>query len=122
MKTTISRKEDVFGMSNLVPRRTGLSADIWSEHKGCKRNVGHRFTPRIKITKGDYEVSVSIDRHPEILAESGNAKHSDRASIKEAMKYIGRNYDLFLKHFMDVNDEYDDEDLFNDLRSRGEYK
>lgn len=38
------------------------------------------------------------------------------------MKYIGRNYDIFLKDYNDVNNEFDDEGMFNALRERGEYK
>lgn len=30
--------------------KTGLSADIWSDHKGIERQVSHSNIPRIKIT------------------------------------------------------------------------
>jgi hypothetical protein len=43
-------------------------------------------------------------------------------NIQEAMKYVGRNYDLFLKHWNDTDYSYDEDDLKNDLRKRGEYK
>lgn len=45
-----SKKDDIFGMANLTSRKTGLSADIWSDHKGIERQVSHSNTPRIKIT------------------------------------------------------------------------
>lgn len=43
-------------------------------------------------------------------------------AINEAKDYVGRNYDLFLKHYYDVDDVFDDEDLFQALRDRGEYE
>ena len=33
-----------------------------------------------------------------------------------------KNYDLFLKHYNSTDEEYDDDDLKEDLRKRGEYK
>lgn len=42
--------------------------------------------------------------------------------IKEAIKYIGRNYDLFLKNFNDADDSFDDDDLKTELSKRGDYK
>ena len=122
MKYTVFSSESVFGMANLPAKRTGLSADIWSDHKGIERSVSHRGTPRIKISVGSYMVSVTIESTPVIKAESKHGSKSQKAAVKEAMKYIGRNYDIFLKHYNDVNDEFDDEDMFNALRERGEYK
>lgn len=42
--------------------------------------------------------------------------------IKEAIKYIGRNYDLFLKNFNDADDSFDDDDLKTELSKQGDYK
>lgn len=121
-KYTIFCSDTVFGMANLVPKKTGLSVDIWSDHKGINRNVSHGNTPRIKITVGSYTVSVTIEENPVIKAESRHGTKSQKNAVKEAMKYIGRNYDVFLKHYMDTDDSFDDESLFNALRERGEYK
>lgn len=41
---------DVFGMSNLVPKRTGLSCEIWSDGTVESRNVPHSV-PRVKLKK-----------------------------------------------------------------------
>lgn len=115
--------DEIFGMAHLTPKRTGLSANIWSDHKGISRKVPHSNTPRIKIDSGDYEVSVTIEEEPQIEARDTNKpKKSDENHVKEAMKYVGRNYDLFLKHYKDTDDSFDDEDLFNALRRRGEYR
>lgn len=121
-KYTVFCSDTVFGMANLAAKRTGLSADIWSDHKGIERNVSHSNTPRIKITAGSYTVSVTIEENPVIKAESRHGTKSQKNAVKEAMNYIGRNYDLFLKHYYDVEDEFDDRDLINALEGRGEYK
>ena len=122
MKYTIFSSQSVFGMANIPAKRTGLSADIWSDHKGIERSVSHRGTPRIKISVGSYMVSVTIEPSPVIKAESKHSTKSQKNAVKEAIKYIGRNYDLFLKHYYDVEDEFDDRDLINALEERGEYK
>ena len=111
----------IFGMANLVPKRTGLKADIWSPHKGGAEKLPHNST-RVKITIGDSKVSITVEPNPKIKAASPNIKHSDMKAIEDAIDYVGRNYDLFLKHLNDVDDEFLDEDLFQALRERGEYK
>lgn len=54
--------EDIFGMANLTPNRTGLSVDIWAEHKGISRNVPHNV-PRAKIRFDGYEMQVEISTY-----------------------------------------------------------
>lgn len=56
-----------------------------------------------------------------VKTQSCGIKKSDMTKLREDMKYVARNYDLFLKHFMDTDFTFDDEDLFNALRSRGDY-
>ena len=117
-----SKKDDIFGMANLTSRKTGLSADIWSDHKGIERQVSHSNTPRIKITTKNGSASLTIEPNPVIKAKSRNLKKSDTEVINEAREYVRRNYNLFLKHYYDTDDIFDDEDLFQALRERGEYK
>lgn len=117
----ITENEILCEMANLTTNKTGLQVDIWSDHKGKKRNRKDK-SARVKIGTNDYEVSVSIEENPKILAQTKNIKRNDMLKIKKAMKYIGRNYDLFLKHYNDTDNSFDDEDLFNALRERGEYK
>ena len=65
---------------------------------------------------------VSLEENPKILAKSGKIKHSDIKDIEDAIDYVCRNLDLFLKHFKMSAFEYDDDDFKDDLRKRGEYK
>ena len=58
----------IFGMANLVPKNTGLKVDIWSPHKGGSEKLPHNST-RIKITKGNSKVSITVEPHPQIKAE-----------------------------------------------------
>lgn len=108
-------------MASITPKKSGLSVRIWSDHGGIKRNTNHNEA-RIKLFTSDKSVVVSIERNPKILSKSLNIKKADMNSFEEGIKYIGRNYDLFLQHFNDLTDDFDDEDLFTALRNRGEYK
>lgn len=121
MKRLIRSSEDIFGMANLNPKRTNLPVIIWSDHGGIERSVSHRNTPRVKIGNKDYWVSVTISESPKIVARSSSIKKSEMEDIKQGIQYVARNYDLFLKHFQDTDFDFDDEDLFNSLRERGEY-
>lgn len=115
-------KGSLFEMTNLTPKRTGLSVDIWSDHDGVEGNYQHN-EPRVKIGKrGQYEVEVTIEEQPQILSKTPNIKQSEYAKINKAIKYASRNYDLFLKHFNDTTYEFDDDDLKDALRERGDYK
>lgn len=124
MKRLIIRDKltDVFGMANLNPQKSGLHVVIWSEQCGITRNKPDNI-PRVKIfTLDNQAVSVSIERPPKILAKSKHLKKSDEKYITEGIDYVGRNYDLFLKHYMNTDFSFDDEDLINALRQRGEYR
>lgn len=117
----ITENEILMEMANLSPKRTRLQATIWSDNNGVSRNKKDK-QPRVKISTSDVEVSVSIGPKPKILASTKNIKQSDIKKIKEAMDYVGRNYDLFLKHYNDKTNEFDDYDLFMALAKRGDYK
>ena len=117
----IFKHNSIFGMANLVPKRTGLSVNIWSEHNGCQRSIKHNC-PRVKISVDDASVEVSISDHSEILSRSRYIKKSEMLKLKLGMKYVERNSDLFLRHFNDVNDEFDDQDLFDALKARDEFR
>lgn len=122
-KFTIFCSDSVFGMANLNPNKTGLPVIIWSDHSGISRNKKDNDS-RIKIgvNNSGPSVSVTIEQNPRILAKSKNIKKSDMKKLQEGIDYVGRNYDLFLKHYQDTSFDFDDEDLFNALRERGEYK
>ena len=116
------RSASIFGMANLPPKRTGLPCDIWSDHKGILRQVSHSNTARAKISVADGEALVSIEAEPKFIEMSKRLKNSDIKSTKEGIEYIGRNFDLFLKHYNDKDDSFDDLDFFQALKDRGEYK
>ena len=108
-------------MANLSPKRTGLSVTIWSDNDGKSRNLQHN-DPRVKVGKENYWVSITIEPDPTIKAQSPNIKKSEMKQIMRGIEYVSRNYDLFLKHFNSTNEEFDDQDLMDELRKRGEYK
>lgn len=108
-------------MANLSPKRTGLKVRIWAESRGVERNKPDN-SPRVKLQLGDKSMSISIEPSPKILAKSRNIKKGDLSSFNDVILYVGRNSDLFLKHYNDTSDEFDDEDLFLALKERGDYK
>ena len=112
---------DVSGMSNISPKKFGLPCVIWLDDQGIKRKVQHHV-PRVKINSSGYWISVSISENPKILRQDANIPHNVMKDMKKGIEYVSRNYDLLLKYNNDVDFSYDIEDLYNDLRSRGELK
>lgn len=112
----------ILGMANLNPKRTNLPVIIWADHNGVDRTVSHRESPRVKISKGDISISVSIEEDPQILAKSGNIPKSDMRDLKQGIDYVARNWDIFLKHYQDTDFSFDDDDLKDELRNRGDYR
>ena len=117
----LNESESLFEMTNLTPKRTGLNVIILSEQNTEIKNESSK-EPKFKIIGKDYSISYSLVENPKILAKSGKIKHSDIKDIEDAIDYVCRNLDLFLKHFKMSAFEYDDDDFKDDLRKRGEYK
>ena len=109
-------------MANITKKRSKLKVDIFSDHAGILRNNTHK-EPRVKLSNSELQISISIEKNPRILACSNNvSKEKILRVFKDGIAFVGRNYDIFLKHYMDINDSFDDEDMFNALRKRGEYE
>lgn len=113
--------ESLCEMANLTPKRTGLNVQIWAEHSGVKR-IKKDNVPRIKLGKDNVSMSISISENPVILAKSANIKKSDEKDFLEGQKYIAKNHDIFLKHYLDNDDSFDDDDLKQELIKRNCYK
>lgn len=121
MKRWIHSSTDIWGMSNLNPKRTKLPVIIWADHSGVGRKVSHRNSPRVKITKGNYEISVSIEADPKIKAKSSDIPSNVMKDLEKGIEYVARNWDIFLKHYLDTDFSFDDDDLKEELRARGDY-
>ena len=121
MKLLLKDNTDVFGMANLTPNRTGLGCTIWVDCKDESRNVSHNV-PRVKLKKDNHEISVSIEQRPRILVKTTSIPHNVMRLMRKAMKYVGRNYDLFLKHFYNTDETFGDVDLIIALKDRGEIR
>lgn len=112
--------------ATLSNKRTGLQVDIWS-----KWNVSEitKEAPNIIIGRAEYWnryiIVVTISPNPKIIAKTPNITEEQKQELEEGIKYVAKNYDLFLKHYNnDGNNEagFDDEDLINALKEKGEYK
>ncbi len=107
----------------LSNKRTGLQVDIWS-----KWNVSEitKEAPNIIIGRAEYWnryiIVVTISSNPKIIAKTPNITEEQRQELEEGIKYVARNYDLFLKHYNNDGNYFDDEDLINTLKEKGEYK
>ena len=117
-----SNTQAVLGMANLNPKRTNLPVIIWADHNGVDRTVSHRESPRVKVSKDDVSISISIEENPRILAQSSNITARDMKDLQKGIDYVARNWDIFLKHYMDTDFSFDDDDLKDALRERGDYR
>ena len=106
-------------------RRTGLKVDIWSKWGGAYQSKENE-EPNIIIGRGEYWnryiVVVTISPTPKIIAKTSNITEEQMKELKEGIRYVARNYDLLLKHYKDKEGKFDDENLFNALIERGEYR
>lgn len=124
MKRYIRSQEYIEAMANVNKRRTGLNVNIWSDGQGCTRNKPD-VVPRVKLVGDDASVSVSISADPQVLAPKtwkSKFKKSFVKDVEDGIEYVARNHDLFMKHYMDRDLSFDDSDLFDSLRERGDYK
>lgn len=122
MKSVIENSNDIFGMTTINPKKSGLgNIIIWSEHGGVN-NVTHICIPRVKMSIDDMSISVSISENPEIKAKSKNVTKHRISKFDNGIEYVVQNYDIFLRHYNDTTFEFDDEDLFQALRDKGQYK
>lgn len=109
--------------ATLSNKRTGLKVDIWS-----KWNVAEitKEAPNIIIGRAEfwnrYIIVVTISSNPKIIAKTPNITEEQKQELEEGIKYVARNYDLFLKHYNNDGNYFDDEDLINALKEKGEYK
>ena len=107
-------------------RRTGLKVNIWSKWDFTKIS---KEKPNIIIGRAEYWkryiIIVTISPNPKVIAKTPNITEEQKQELEEGIKYVARNYDLFLKHYTNNgNNEagFDDEDLINALKEKGEYK
>lgn len=100
-------EQDVFGMANLYPKRTGLPVVLWVDNVGVNRNVEHN-KPRIKVqnTLGDKVVddtfTLSLEKNPAVLA--GNNKLNSKV-FKLVVNYVKDHLDDFLASWYQEIDE-----------------
>ena len=122
MKLFLRQHDMIWGMSDLDPKRTNVPVIIWIDHNGVDaRKVAHRKSPRVKIVKDKHSISISIEEHPRILAKSRNIPKNVMNDLQKGVDYIARNWDVFLKHYLDTDFTFGDDELKDELRRRGEY-
>lgn len=124
MKRVDEISETAFGMANLNPLKSGLRVHILSNNQGVTRNKCNGC-PSVIIIEGKAAISVSIEKEPCVLNPKNWKKRFNNSIVTDferAIQYVGRNFDLFQKHYNDIDGSFDDESLFSELRCRGEYQ
>lgn len=102
-------KDEVFGMSNLYPKHTGLPVILWVDNVGANRKSKHNL-PRLKVqnTKGDRSnedtFTLSIDSNPKILSGKCKLNSKDLNLVKQ---FIVNHLDDFLLQWNQEIDEYE---------------
>lgn len=114
----------LYEMAILRKEKTGLPIHLWVDDSGFTRDIRHNL-PRLKMQANksdspsrDNLIPISISSTPMILAGKEKLKMSLK-DLKEVIKYIKDNYDLFLAHY---NQEIDLDELKEKLIERGAYK
>lgn len=120
-------QKKLYEMADLSRKRTGLKVNIWVDHGANNfRNIEHD-TNRLKLgIRNEFEVEISLDDmeiksyYPkDLYTKKGSNKTQ---AIDEGIEYIRKNKELFQKCLDDKDEEYDEDDLKDDLRRRGFYK
>ncbi len=89
-----SQAEDLFGMANISPRRTGLPFIVWIAQRGASHDI------RVKVSKGQTRqnsklVSVAIKPDVQVVG-SGTLSTDDVARLQ---KWIELNRDVIVKYW-----------------------
>ena len=122
MKQQMACSDRFFGAAELDPQKAGLDdVVIRSHHGGILRSEAQKYDPHVELKKGDMFILVQISFNPEILIKSKHVSDHDLQAFQQGIEFISRNHDIFLKHYMDTDFSFDDEDFFQALRERGEY-
>ena len=116
--------DEGFFMCTLTPENTGLDLYLSMDDTGGMGRTNN--APRVWIHSGynttyQCEAIVTIELKPKVLVEKC-IKRGDRKKIKSVMDYVGRNHDLFLKHYFYNKTKFYNSDLFDTLEANGELK
>lgn len=109
----IMQEEPLYEMANIKRQRSGLSAEIWVDSGSTSRSVPHDEA-RVNLHKPDYNIEISIEAEPKILAKpEGLSISRAKREFKDAIDYVGKYFEIFKRHYDGI---YDDADLFDELR------
>ena len=102
-------------MATLNPNKTKLPVAISIRHDG-----GRIPTAVLRHKQGCVEITVSED--PNILYMSNLIQHCILPEIHEGINYVKKNHETLSKYFKDKDFEFDDEELFKELRRKRQYR
>ena len=106
-------EEPLFEMANIKRQRSGLSAEIWVDSGSSSRRLPHDEAC-VKLHKPDYNIEISIEAKPRILAKpEGLSISKAKREFRDAIDFVGKYFEIFQQHYDGI---YDDADLFDELR------
>lgn len=94
------QEADMFEMSCLRKKRTGLPVNIYVDDSGTWKKMRHANRIKIQCNKGDYPntrgmIPMSIDDNPRILVDNPKMELS-AADINAVKKFVIANKDLLI--------------------------
>lgn len=117
-----AENEDDWGFfaTAIVPRRTGLSVTIFPTKNFLNMIDDNLPKMRVQNKLNDYKdtFSISLEENPKVVIGESKLCKEDYQAV---CKFVRNNLDILLKHF-DPKDEYDDSNLWEDLKQNGSVK
>lgn len=106
---SVTTEDELFYMSNLFPKRTGLPFVVWvSTGTGAKHDVRVKVAPGPKANPSEFTI---VGLRPEIHLIHGDLSPRDMELLKQ---WIVLNYDVILQYW---DNEIDTGDLLERLKS-----
>ena len=99
---------------NITSQITGLKVNIWSIHNGNKEHLYYK--PKIKIGQEKSYLIVVLEESPIIIYQTLDMTEVELETCKEGLRYVVDNIDIFIKHYQDQKNKFNDNDLINELK------
>lgn len=111
----VNFEKEFLNACNITSEITNLKVNIWSIHNGIKEHLYYK--PKIKIgIKDKFYIIVILEKNPIIIYKTLDMTKDEIQKCKEGLNYVIDNIGLFLKHYQDEKNKFDDNNLINELK------
>lgn len=94
MYNSIFKKENLYEMSNLSVKKTGLDYIVWIAPQSGKE----KHSARIKIKVDNSFISITIDDNPEVIKKNKNIS-IDSKKLNKIFSWVRLNKESLLKYW-----------------------